>query len=132
MIVNIITNEDNDDISLIVALTVQDIEQSVTMLHAGSDIVELPTLDLDALLSGTDTPGHVNSLRLVIVRQEGDVDAMIMEDLDGYEGVVTESHGGAEDGIKPGWVSPLRQDIEGELAGLDDAEAFDKLFGDGK
>lgn len=122
MIVNLISSEDKPEENvLVVGITVEDLESAVGALFNGTDVVELPNLNLDALLRGTDTPGRIVEIRMVIVRDDAAVDAVIMEDLakDGYEGVHIEAHGGSVAGIDKDWVSPLTQDIQGELNQLD-------------
>lgn len=113
--------------SLIVVFTVADIHDIVEGLTEGADLIDLPQVDLEALLTGTQTDGIVNHLRFVVARDLETFHEAMREDLeeDGETEFEYEDHGAASaEGITEGWTSPLNADNVAELDLLDSPEGF--------
>lgn len=110
--------------ALMVVFTVQDINDLVEQFIAGADIIDMPSVDLAALLEGTQTDGVFNHIRFVAARDLETFHTAMQEVLedDDYE---FEDHGSApDDGIQAGWTSPLAEGNVAELDLLDSPEGF--------
>lgn len=129
MICNVLSGHEEDGTpvnGLFISLTIEDVHQAVEALHQGADIVELPPVNLDGLLSGTGTEGHMNFIRLTVARDEETVHIALAEEMAeaGIEDYYVEGHGDApEGGISASWVSPLQQDLTAELDSLDSPDS---------
>lgn len=131
MIVNIVSSTDDEGVpinGLIVAMTVEDLVEIVTAMQAGADVIDLPSISLDALLEGTGTDGRINHLRFLAVRDDETLKIAMAEELTeaGCEDYEYDEHGVAPDGgITEGWKSPLQEDIASEIDQLDDPAFFE-------
>lgn len=131
MQVNIISamTEDGEPVNgLIVVFTIQDINDLVEQFVDGADVIDLPSVDLTALLEGTNTDGIVSHLRFVAARDLETFQEAMEQELDdaGDGDFEYEEHGAAPaEGIREGWKSPLVEDLSAELDLLDGPEGFD-------
>lgn len=98
----------------------------VEQFYQGADVIDLPSVDLVALLEGTQTDGVVSHLRFVAARDLDTFATAMQEELaEAGEDFEYEDHGAAPaEGITEGWTSPLTEDISAELDMLDGPEGF--------